>query len=109
VLFDIVGASDFFRKVHRRGDGTVSYLKPMTARLATLSQAPAQAEWVELNRQQAAAWEGLLRETVTVQVRKHLKEGDRAPWPWPPSAEGKIYATGPPETLMSEQDLADFK
>ena len=109
VLFEIVGTGDFFRKVHRRSDGTVSYPKPVTPRLAALAQAPSPPEWMPLERQQAAAWEAFLRETVTVQVRKHLKEGDRAPWPWPPSAEGKIYPTGPPDQLMSDQDFADFK
>jgi hypothetical protein len=109
VLHDIAGKGDFFRQVHRRSDGTVSYSKPVTAQLAALSQAPERAEWVELNRQQAGAWEGFLREAVAVTVRKHLREGDRAPWPWPPSAEGKIYTTGPPETLMSAEDFADFK
>jgi hypothetical protein len=109
VLHDIAAVGEFFRKVLRRSDGTISYLKPMTPRLAALAQAPQPAEWVTLERQQAAAWEGFLRETVTVQVRKHLKEGDRAPWPWPPSAEGKIYATGPPETLMSEEDFEHLK
>jgi hypothetical protein len=40
-----------------------------------------------------------------------LREGDPAPWPFAPSATGKIYPTGsgPPDTLMSEQDMADFK
>jgi hypothetical protein len=111
VLHDIVGTGDFFRKVHRRSDGTISYPKPVTPQLAALALAGPQPEWTPLTRPQAAAWETLFRETVTVQVRKRLKEGDRAPWPWPPSVDGKIYttATGPPETLMTEQDLADFK
>lgn len=109
VLHEIAGASEGFRKIYRRSDGSVSCRMPMTPQLAALSQAPPSAEWVSLNRNQAGAWESLLRESVTIAVRKHLKEGDRAPWPWPPSAEGKIYATGPPEVLMSEQDMADFK
>ena len=111
VLHDIVGTGDFFRKVHRRRDGTVSYPKPITPQLAALALAGPQADWVALTRPQAAAWETLFRETVTVQVRKRLKEDDRAPWPWPPSVDGKIYtsATGPPEALMTDQDLADFK
>jgi hypothetical protein len=110
VLHDIAEAGDFFRKVHRRGDG-ISYPKPVTPRLAALAQAPAPSDWATLDHKQAGAWEGLLREFVTVQVRKHLVEGCRAPWPWPPSADGKIYtsATGPPEVTMTEQDFADFK
>lgn len=109
VVHDIAGAGDFFRKVHRRGGGTVNYPKPVGPKLVALAQAPLSAEWVVLNRQQAAAWEGMLREIVIVQVRKHLKEGDRAPWPWPPRKDGTLSTTGPPDTLMSDQDFADFK
>jgi hypothetical protein len=110
VLHDIAGVAGFFRQVHCRSDGTVSYAKPVTPRLAALAHAGPQADWPTLTRQQGWAWEMMLRETVSVQVRKHPKEGDRAPWPWPPSVDGKIYSadTGPP--LMTEQDLAeDFK
>jgi predicted transcriptional regulator len=108
-LYDIGGAGEAFRKINRSADGTVRYRLPVTPRLLKLAEAGPKDGWVVLNRQQAGAWEGMLRETITVQVRKHLREGDRAPWPWPPSVEGKIYTTGPPETLMSEQDMADFK
>lgn len=107
-LHELVGVGEGYRKIYVRADG-VSYKKPMTPQLLAFANIPAPADWVTLTHQQAGAWEGLLREAVNIQVRKHLKEGDRAPWPWPPSAEGKIYATGPPEALMSEQDLADFK
>jgi hypothetical protein len=36
------------------------------------------------------------------------EEGLRVPCPWPPGKDGKIYSTGPPETLMTEQDEADL-
>jgi hypothetical protein len=111
VTYDIAGAGEAFRKILCGSDGAVRYREPMTPRLAALAQAPPPADWVTLDHQQAGAWEGFLRETVTVQVRKHLKQGDRAPWPFPPSVTGKIYtsATGPPEALMIERDFADFK
>jgi len=111
VLHDLAGVGEFFRKVHRRTDGTVDYRKPVTARLLALAQAPQPSDYATLDHKQAGAWEGLLREFVTVQVRKHLVAGDRAPWPWPPSSDGKIYtsATGPPEVTMTEQDFAEFK
>lgn len=111
VLHEIAGCAEGFRRIYRTSDGSVSYRKPMTAQLVALAQAPPREEWDELNRQQAGAWEAVLRETVRIAVRKHLKEGDRAPWPWPPSVEGKIYtsATGPPEVLMSEHDVENFK
>jgi predicted transcriptional regulator len=109
VLHEIAGKGEFFRMVHRRGDGTVSYPRAVTPRLAALAQAPQPPDWITLDRQQAGAWEGLLREAITVQSRHHLKEGDRAPWPWPPSVEGKLYPHGPPEPELTEQELADFK
>lgn len=107
VLYEIVGATDFFRSVIRRG-GAVYPRKPVTPRAAALAQAP--AEWVTLNRAQAAAWEQFVDEHVTVRTRTRLREHSRAPWPWPPSVEGKLYTetTGPPETLMTEDDLANF-
>lgn len=109
VLFKLAGASHFFHSVIARGE-SISYAKIVTPRLAALAQAGPEAGWPELNRQQAAAWEAVLREFVTVQVRKHLVAGDHAPWLWPPSAEGKLYlTTGPPDELMTEQDKADFK
>jgi hypothetical protein len=107
-LYEFAGLGQYLRGIMIR-NGAVNYLAPITPRLLAMAEAGPKDGWVVLNRQQASAWEGMLRETVTVQVRKHCREGDRAPWPWPPSVEGKIYTTGPPETLMSEQDEADFK
>ncbi len=46
----------------------------------------------------------------TVAVRKHLREGDRAPRLWPPHKNGDWPATGPPETFLTEEDMAtEFK
>lgn len=106
--YEIAGLLQFVRSIMIR-NGAVNYLKPVTPRLLALVEAGPKDSWPVLTRQQAAAWESFLRETVTVQVRKHLKADDRAPWPWPPSAEGKIYATGPPPAELSDQELADLK
>lgn len=105
-LYQIAGCEQALRGFMIR-NGAVSYRMPINPRLLALAQAEAKDDWVELTRQQAAAWESMLAETVTVQVRKHLREGDRAPWPWPPDKTGKIYtATGPPAdgSLLSEED-----
>lgn len=108
VLHEIAGRSEALRKIYRQADGSITFRKPMTEQLLALHKAT--SERVTLNRNQAGAWERMLDEFFDPGVlRHHLREGDRAPWPWPPSAEGKIYATGPPETPMSEQDMADFK
>lgn len=90
-------------------NGAVTYRMPVNPRLLALADAPSKEDWIELSRQQAAAWEGMLRETITVATRKHLREGDRAPWHWPPKADGTIYtATGPPDTLMNTDDYANI-
>jgi predicted transcriptional regulator len=107
-LHEVAGAVDGFRKIYVRADG-VSYRKPMTPQILALAQVPPQADWVTLTRPQAGAWEGLLRDAVTIMVRRHLREGDRAPWPWPPSVEGKIYTADAAPPPLSADDMADFK
>jgi hypothetical protein len=107
--YQIAGLDQFLVGVMIRG-GAVNYLRPVSLRMLLLADAGPKDSWPVLDRRQAASWEEFLRDVVMVETRKHLREGDRAPWPWPPSAEGKIYATGPPEpSLMSEQDMADFR
>jgi hypothetical protein len=111
VLYDIAGKGEFLRGVMTR-NGAVNYPRPMTPRLLALAQAPAKDAWVVLTHKQASAWENnLLREAVTVQVRHRLREDSRAPWPWPPSVDGKLYtgSTDPPLAGLSDQELADFK
>jgi hypothetical protein len=103
---------DFVRRVYRGADGAIRCLCPMTDRLRAVAQAPKPEHWVTLNRQQAAAWEAMLRDCILVEARTRLGEGSRAPWPWPPSVDGKLYteSTGPPAGReMSEQDMADFQ
>lgn len=112
VLYEIANRMQAIRSFMRLSDGSISFLKTVTPQLAALAQAGPQTDWVVVSHNQAGAWEGLLRQFFEPGlVRKHFKEGDRAPWPWPPSAEGKIYAaeTGPPQGSMSDNDMADFK
>lgn len=112
VLHDLVGRTSAFFQIFRRSDGTVTFTKPMTAQLTAMAEAPLQTDecWVTLTRQQAGAWEGLLRSVFDEGlVRQRLHEGSRAPWPWPPSVEGKIYTSEAAPSLMTEEDFADFK
>jgi hypothetical protein len=111
VLYEISGRGEYLRAVMTRG-GAVNYPRPMTPRLLALADAPPKDAWIVLTYKQASAWENnLLREAITVQVRNRLGEGSRAPWPWPPSIEGKLYtgSTDPPFAGLSDQELADFK
>lgn len=107
-LYSLAGALDFFVKVVRKND-VVYYSHPVPPQLAALAQAPPRDDWVPLERNQAAAWETMIEKYPTVGRRKHLREGDPAPWPWPPSVEGKLYTSGPPPTELSDQYAADFK
>jgi len=112
VLHDLAGRGEALRKIWRRSDGSISFPKAVTPQLLALAQAPPAADWATLERNQAGAWERLLQQFFEAgTVRTHLREGLRAPWPWPPSVEGKLYtsATGPPETLMSENDFENLK
>lgn len=109
-LHEVAGRLEALRTIWRRSDGTISFPKEVTPRLLALAQAPPTAEWVHLAANQAAAWEGMLREFFEPGVvRAHLREGSRAPWPWPPSVEGKIYTVDPPQVLMSADDFENFK
>jgi hypothetical protein len=109
LLFAIAGVT--VPRHRRRSDGSIDFNHPVTPQILALTEMPAKDDWVLLTRQQAAAWEALLREALTVGVRRPIREGDRAPWPWPPSVDGKLYtgSTGPPLAGLSDQELADFK
>lgn len=105
VLHSIAGKYDYLQKFMLR-DGKVYWRGTMTPQLLALARAGAPDCWITLNRQQAAAWEALLKTHVTVQVRNHLVEGSRAPWPWPPNVEGKTYDSAAPPAApdLSEED-----
>jgi hypothetical protein len=85
--------------------GAVNYLRPMTPRLLALAQfAGPRDGWKNvLGKNQAAAWEHMLREVIAAPTRRPLREGDHAPYPWPPRKDGTLSTAGP-ETLMSAED-----
>jgi hypothetical protein len=108
VLHEVVGRVSAFFAIFRRDDGTVIYPKPVTPQILAFAKAPPTEKWVTLTRQQAAAWESMLRNIFDKGlVRKTLQENATAPWPWPPGLDGRIYPTeaGPP--LMSEEDWSE--
>lgn len=112
VLHDIGGVGQYLRTIMIRNNA-VNYLQPVTRRLLALAEAGGKDGWPVLTHQQAAAWETMVREMIAVQIRKRLSAGDRAPWPWPPSVEGKIYTatTGPPgdPAEMSSAEADEFR
>lgn len=108
VLHEIVGRMAAFYTIFRRGDGSVSYVKPVTEQFAALAKAPASSDWVTLTYRQAGSWEDFIEKYVNEGIaRQHLREGSIAPWPWPPSIEGKLYPAGSDPPLMTEQDYQE--
>jgi hypothetical protein len=104
ILLDIAGRASAYEAIHARTpDGSVSFTRALTPRVVALAQAPDPAAWVTLDRNQAAAWEGLLRSMFAEGVmRSHMREGSRAPWHWPPRVTGELSKDG----SASEGDAA---
>ena len=111
VAYAIGGKSDFFRSVMQRPGVKLYYPHNVDARLLALAAAPGMDAWPIVDYRQAAAWEEFLRAYVTVQTRNRFTEGARAPWPWPPSVDGRLYVDGadppPPEPIERSEGAAD--
>lgn len=104
-LHELVGRTSAFFMIFRKGDGSVTYTKRITPQLAAFAEMPNETCWQPLNRQQAYAWEELLRQVFDKGlIRTYLAEGSPAPWPWPPSIDGKIYEWGGAAPTMTDQD-----
>jgi hypothetical protein len=89
--------------------GRITYPGEITPQILAFAGAADSSKWVAIeDYRQVAAWTELLNASV-FGARPALAVGFRAPWPWPPSVEGKIYTTGPPQPEPTEQDMADFK
>jgi hypothetical protein len=94
-LHELVGRGEAFRKIYRRADGSVSFRLPVTPQLAKLVEMPGQADWPVLDYQQGGAWEGFVKQFFEDGVvRKHFREGARAPWAWPPRKDGSLSPAG---------------
>jgi len=107
VLHDLVGRTSAFFQIFRRGDGTVTFTKEITEQLSAMAKAPPASEWVTLTHRHAGAWEELLSKVFDRGlVRQRLHEGSKAPWPWPPSIDGKLYldADGIPPPTDADLD-----
>jgi hypothetical protein len=57
--------------------------------------------WRKLKPEEVEAHGG--RSTEIINQRGFL-----APWPWPPRKDGTLSTTGPPDTLMTDQDVKDL-
>lgn len=109
-LYEIGGISDLFYRTVKRGN-VVYYRHALTPKVLRLAELPPRSEWVALDHRQAGAWEGLLSDALANAARSRMREGMQAPWPWPPSVDGKIYSKEdkPPEAGLSDDDASEFK
>lgn len=107
VLHQIVGREQaFFAIWRRKEDGAVSFSREMTDQLRAFAQAGDRESWVTLSFANATSWEETLRKFFDDGVmRQYMREGSRAPWPWPPSLEGKIYPDANGVPPPNEDDL----
>ena len=108
VLYLLAGCRSAVDGFMRAADGGIWYRHEIAPRLLALAQAAPEADYVAVDHRQAGAWNDLIDEFVIVQARRRLRGGDRAPWLWPPRIDGTLSSTGPPDTLLTEQDVADL-
>lgn len=110
-LYRIAQGGGTLPRLWQRTDGSVDFRHAIAPQLLALAQAPDKENWAILDHKQGGAWEALIAPYFAEGVLRHrCREGSRAPWPWPPRKDGTLSATGPPQSLMSEQDLAeDFR
>lgn len=89
-----IGRSDefYFKAVCRQG--VVCWSRAIDAQVLTLADAAPREQWVELSYQQAGAWEAFLQAQLKLKSRRRLREGDLAPWPWPPKRDGTLSEVG---------------
>jgi hypothetical protein len=107
-LHDALGADEGFRKIYVRE--AVTYRKPMTDQIRAFADMPPRAEWIKVSHQGAGAWSRFAPDVSMVSRTRAFREGDLAPWIFPPSVTGKTYsaATGPPAGELTPDDIEAF-
>ncbi len=105
----------------REARGQIVYRGEITPQILAFADAPDHRTWWIEQSKQIAAWSNFLKDHIKiprptlVSTREdHYadRSGIHAPWPWPPSVEGKVYteSTGPPPLApATEEDLQDFR
>jgi hypothetical protein len=73
--------------------GSVHWRGAISPQLLALKEAPLRNEWVALTAEQAEAWNRVIASVVRV-IWNRLREGARAPWPWPPRGPEKLPRDG---------------
>lgn len=108
-LHDALGVGSGFRSIFAKDSAPVSYRKPMTDQIRAFAEMPPRDAWVKLDHKGAGAWTRFAPEVSMIPRTRTFRDGDMAPWIFPPSVTGKIYtATGPPAGELTEDDLDAF-
>jgi hypothetical protein len=94
-VYKLAGKEEFLRKVMQSRNGEVYYRGVVTPQLLALAQSASPSDWITVDRRQAGAWNEIIDAFVTVETRVRLKEGSRAPWPWPPRHDGALCTSYP--------------
>lgn len=81
----------------------------ITPKVLALADAPPEREWkaYPLGTAGSGSWRDLIEEALPPAIGRPRLTEIRAPWPFPPSVDGKIYtveSTGPPRELLTESD-----
>lgn len=74
--------------------GTGQYSVPPSAAceaVYALAALPDKSHWTPITHAQMGAWGEFFRETLPNAPRRPMTADQRMPWPWPPSATGKVY------------------
>lgn len=110
MLHEVVDRTSAFFAIWRsKEDGSVTFSKDVTPQIMRFADETIsdRSTWVTLTYQQGWAWEEFF-DTIFPKAafRQHMREGSKAPWPWPPSIEGKTYPDGPGPTAKDCEQLS---
>jgi hypothetical protein len=117
-------------------NGLVMLKRPLSPRELAFADAPDDADWCfvpETEANKVGAWRSFLGTELDKPLGRLIRErswrklkpeeveahggrsteiinqrGFLAPWPWPPRKDGSLSTTGPPDTLMTDQDVKDL-
>lgn len=102
-LHDAFGVGPGFRSIFAKDTAPVTYRKPMTDQIRAFADMPPRTDWVKLDHRGAGAWTRLGPVVSMIErTTKVFRDGDLAPWPFPPSLTGKVYADADHDALAGE-------
>ena len=98
-LHEALGVGPGFAGIFAKGAAPVTYRKPMTDQIRAFADMPVRADWVKLDYRGAGSWTKFGPEVSMIpRTTKVFREGDLAPWPFPPSQTGTRYG-------LTDEDL----